>query len=372
MALFHCSLSKSNTFTVTYKTPSPPITFPSKSQHNSLEIPFRPTIASLAKISIELHTNPNYPAFQMPDEVNMWFSECFGYKVMLAYLGDSHGVKLEDEKAVDWVSALQRKIKVPTETINFSDGAAILVVSEASLDDLHPRLGGEKAVIEKFRPNIVVDGTKAWDEDFWAELTNNSLGVRILLTSNCARCTAINVDLEKGRMGEGESGKLLKKMMHDRRIDVGNKWSPIFGRYGFPTQHAEIRVGDDLVVSVRNQEHTVWSKCQIFEGLNISNIVRWCHAPPCNIQRDRISAKLENHLKVYLVCLYPPIWNSSWALAAGGSKIYHSSPHTRLQNNKAMRSNLPASCQRTQHLFCTLKAILWKLLFLSLSDYDVS
>jgi uncharacterized protein YcbX len=259
MALFHCSFSNPNTFIVTYHTPSQPITLPSKSQQSFLEIPFQPTEASLVKINIEMHTVPNYPAFQMPDNVNTWFSECFGYKVVLAYLGSSHGVKLQDAKEGEWTPALQRSM-VPAEAIKFSDGAPLLIVTEASLDNLHPRLGGEKAVVEKFRPNIVVDGTKAWDEDFWAELTNISLGVRVILTSNCARCTAINVDLEQGRMGEGESGKLLKKLMCDRRIDVGNKWSPIFGRYGFPTQHAEIRVGDELVVSLRNQEHTIWSK----------------------------------------------------------------------------------------------------------------
>lgn len=61
-------------------------------------------------------------------------------------------------------------------------------------------------------------------------------------------------------MGEGESGKLLKKMMRDRRVDSGNKWSPIFGRYGFPTQGGEIRVGDEVLVTKRNKDHTVWSE----------------------------------------------------------------------------------------------------------------
>jgi len=60
-------------------------------------------------------------------------------------------------------------------------------------------------------------------------------------------------------MGEGESGKLLKKLMKDRRIDSGNKWSPVFGRYGFPTKGGEIRVGDEVVLSKRNNHHTVWN-----------------------------------------------------------------------------------------------------------------
>ena len=87
-----------------------------------------------------------------------------------------------------------------------------------------------------------------------------------MLTSNCARCTSINVDLEKGRMGVGESGKLLKKMMRERRVDRGSRWTPIFGRYGFPTKGGEIKVHDEVVVSRRNEEHTVWSKLGLVCG----------------------------------------------------------------------------------------------------------
>jgi len=260
MALFHCNLSSATSFEVAYHTPSPPISLSTPSQSQGLEIPFSPDPASLKKINIEIHTDPNYPAYRMPENINTWFSECFGYPVILAYLGDGLGIKLDGEKAQSWISAIKPIIPTPVSAINFSDGAPLLLTSESSLTDLHPRLGGEKAVLEKFRPNIVVDGEgKAWDEDFWGEVTVVRTGLSIVLTANCARCTSINVDLEKGRMADGESGKLLKKMMRDRRIDVGNKWSPIFGRYGFPTRGGEIEVGDEVVVSRRNKEHTVWN-----------------------------------------------------------------------------------------------------------------
>ena len=260
MALFHCDISAPTTFTVEYHTPSPPVAPPTPSQQTTLEIPFEPETVELQQVHLKIHTVQSYPAYRMPDNINKWFSECFGYEVILAYMGDALGIKKHDEKEQGWVSAIKSILPVPAEDINFSDGAALLVTSEASLTDLHPRLGGEKAVLEKFRPNIVVDGTTERDEDFWGELTLPRLGTRIILTANCSRCTSINVDLDKGRMGEGESGKLLKKMMRDRRVDVGNKWSPIFGRYGFPTQAGEVRVGDEVTISKRNGAHTVWSE----------------------------------------------------------------------------------------------------------------
>ena len=202
----------------------------------------------------------------MPDNINTWFSECFGYECILAYTGDSLGVRRTDSKAQAWLSQVKSIVPGQEDVVNFSEGAALLVASASSMQDLHPRLpDGEQVIMEKFRPNIVVDGDGTpWAEDYWAELTVPRLGGRIILTSNCARCRSINVDLEKGTMGEGESGKLLKKLMKDRRIDPGHKWTPIFGRYGFPTVGGEIRVGDEVILSKRNDEHTVWSKLQSY------------------------------------------------------------------------------------------------------------
>ncbi|TVY84061.1 Uncharacterized protein LSUE1_G006945 [Lachnellula suecica] len=262
MALFHCDASSPGiSFTVSYHTPSPPVAPPTLAQNSTLEIPFEPNCAELEKLNIEIYTAPAYPAYRMQDSINTWFSDCFGYEVILAYLGDSLGVKKSDDTARKWISSIKPSIpRSLLKEVSFSDGAALLVASEASLQELHPRLGnGEKAALEKFRPNIVVDGLVAWDEDFWAELILPRTGARILLTANCARCSSINVDLQKGKMGNGESGKLLKKMMRDRRVDAGSKWSPVFGRYGFPVAETDIRIGDEVVVNRRNREHTVWS-----------------------------------------------------------------------------------------------------------------
>ena len=263
MALFHCKLSTPDTFTVEYHTPSPPVALPTASQQTILEMPLEPDATKLQKISIALHTAPDYPAYRMPDHINTWFSECFGYECIMAYLGDSLGVRMGDEREKAWMPKIKSILPKQVDQVSFSDGAALLVASESSMEDLHPRLpDGEKAVLEKFRPNIVVEGEgKPWDEDYWAELTLPRIGGKVVLTSNCARCTSINVDLEKGRMGEGESGKLLKKLMKDRRIDPGKRWEPIFGRYGFPTKGGEIRVGDEILLSKRNAEHTVFSEC---------------------------------------------------------------------------------------------------------------
>lgn len=75
----------------------------------------------------------------MPDEINTWFSECFGYDVVLAYLGDGFGIKKDDERAKYWILAMKPIIPKQLDVVNFSDGAALLVASDTSLADLHPR-----------------------------------------------------------------------------------------------------------------------------------------------------------------------------------------------------------------------------------------
>ncbi|KAL5331965.1 hypothetical protein ACEPPN_001506 [Leptodophora sp. 'Broadleaf-Isolate-01'] len=273
MALFHCELPPSSpssspssstspeSFTVRYRTPTPAIASPHPSQATTISIPFSPSLDDKVKTSIDFNTIKSYPAWIMDEETNAWFTACFGYPVVLAFFGDNLGIPKpkSDAVAASWLQEMKTAIPSQASNVQFSDNAALLVTSEASLSDLHPRLAGEeKAVHEKFRPNIILDGTEAWDEDFWKTLTFPRSGGRVVLTSNCSRCTSVNVDLEHGKMGEGESGKLLKKMMKDRRVDTGNKWEPVFGRYGFPTRPGTVSVGDEVVVE-KGEKKSVWN-----------------------------------------------------------------------------------------------------------------
>lgn len=158
--------------------------------------------------------------------------------------------------------------------IGFADCAPFLVISQTSVEDVSGRLAGEERVdVTKFRANIVVSGAEAaFEEDFWAELeisgssdgSNGGDGgegrVRLLLTGNCVRCSSLNVDFHTGKMGTGESGSVFKKLMKDRRVDRGARYSPVFGRYSFLGREGvggRIRVGDEVRVSRRAEEYTV-------------------------------------------------------------------------------------------------------------------
>lgn len=173
------------------------------------------------------------------------------------------------------------KLRV-NEGITFADVAPYLVVTEESLSDVSSRLANGEMDITKFRPNIVVSGSAAaYEEDFWGGLTiasqmksgeGGGSKVELILTQNCARCKSINVDYTTGKQGADEAGTILKKLMRDRRVDAGTKYSPIFGRYAFlnatKTSSKTISLGDEVTVSKRNEERTVFSKSQAKSHLN--------------------------------------------------------------------------------------------------------
>lgn len=278
LALFHQSIDPSNvTFTVTYSPPD--------GGSKSLEIQLEPEVAHLEEMDVRLHQSPA-KAYKMPERVNAWFSECFGYQVMLAYLGPNRRPVLGNLSpnaaqnggvtTSSWLSSIAASVPnliagkdLEEEGISFADVAAYLVITEESLRDVDSRLqDGARMDVTKFRPNIVLSGAReAYEEDYWGSITintdktkENSKVTEIILTHNCARCVSINVDYSTGRSGTGEAN-ILKKLMKDRRVDKGNKYSPIFGRYGFlkgAGAGQAIAIGDEVAVSKINKERTTF------------------------------------------------------------------------------------------------------------------
>lgn len=81
----------------------------------------------------------------------------------------------------------------------FSDGYPLLVLSQASLDGLNQRLlaaGQAPVPMARFRPNIVLSGLQAHDEDrlTWLHLATDSGPVRLKLVKPCPRCPIPNID----------------------------------------------------------------------------------------------------------------------------------------------------------------------------------
>ena len=81
---------------------------------------------------------------------------------------------------------------------NFPDGYPLLVCTLASLADLNRRLPSALPM-NRFRPNIVLDGTTAWEEDQIKELRIGDAGLK--LVKACTRCAVTGIDQQEGRKG---------------------------------------------------------------------------------------------------------------------------------------------------------------------------
>jgi uncharacterized protein YcbX len=218
-------------------------------------------------------------AFKMGSHYDDWFSACFGFETVLLYIGNARRPVLgtfspkaqqqASQPQKGWLSSLTSYVigsataQEEPDWLTFTDCAPFLVATEASLENVNARLDAPIPMV-KFRPNIILDGETAWDEDFWAELSLSG-GPKLALTKLCNRCTSVNVNYATGRPAKGDEGAVLKKLMADRRVDPGNKYSPTFGRYGFLTGrdgHEEdvtlVRIGDEVNVTGRLEERPAW------------------------------------------------------------------------------------------------------------------
>jgi hypothetical protein len=108
-------------------------------------------------------------------------------------------------------------------TNQFADGYPLLVASEGSLAELNERLAaaGHDAVgIERFRPNIVLAGIEAHDEDRVDALhmATSEGEAELKPVKPCTRCPIPDIDPATG-LSSPEVGDMLRTYRVDARVD---------------------------------------------------------------------------------------------------------------------------------------------------------
>ncbi len=93
----------------------------------------------------------------------------------------------------------------------FSDGFPFLLISQGSLDDLNRRMP-RPLPMERFRPNLVVEGCEPYAEDEWKRIRIGDIPFRVV--KPCSRCVIPTVNPETG---EREGNEPLKTLMTYRK-----------------------------------------------------------------------------------------------------------------------------------------------------------
>ncbi|HFC11850.1 MAG TPA: MOSC domain-containing protein, partial [Anaerolineae bacterium] len=81
------------------------------------------------------------------------------------------------------------------DIVSFADGYSILVIAQASLDNLNSKLA-EPLPMTRFRPNIVVTGCDPHATDRWRHITIGD--IPMTGAKPCARCAVTTVDPSTG------------------------------------------------------------------------------------------------------------------------------------------------------------------------------
>jgi uncharacterized protein YcbX len=167
--------------------------------------------------------------------VTIWGDQCFGLDQgdavaawLSAFLGEELRLVRFDR------SAPRRKT-----TAQFADGHELLVISEASLADLNERLA-LPLPMNRFRPNIVIAGVEAYDEDHLQALKTDDIELR--LVEPCIRCQITMTDQDSGEVGEEPMRTLLAYRTHPRSggVSFGQKASIARGT------GRRLRIGQEL------------------------------------------------------------------------------------------------------------------------------
>lgn len=264
---------------------------PPNGEKKTITVPLQPDTAELDPFDVDMHGSRT-TGFNMGDHYNSWFTSCFGYPVVFVYIGSNRRPVLFPEfqaqpQQSSWLSSIASTVSSllgsaeekenNDERIGFQDVAPYLFVSQTSSDVVSQWLPeGEEMDISKFRPNVVLSGSReAWEEDYWGEVTiiptssedDERHEITVPLVHNCIRCASLNIDFATGKPGSGKTGEVLKMLQKDRRVDKGKKYSAVFGRYGFlKGEGGIVSLGNEVRVSKRNAERTVFGGLWTFDS----------------------------------------------------------------------------------------------------------
>ena len=183
------------------------------------------------------------PAWDMGPVAAQWFSDFLGQPCRLVRFDPEH----RRLSSLEWTGG----VEVPNQ---FADGFPLLVTSEASLQDLNARLAaeGHPAVgMERFRPNVVLAGVDAHDEDRVDMIHvegDGTTDIHLQPVKPCARCPIPDIDPATAE-SHPSVGDTLRTYRQDKRLDG----AITFGMNAIVRSGAEqwLRVGQRMAADLR-------------------------------------------------------------------------------------------------------------------------
>lgn len=164
-------------------------------------------------------------AWFVSDEADEWCSNKLSMPCRLVYMPENEKRKVDARYATG------------EDITSFSDGYPLLMIGQASLDNLNSRLL-EPLPMDRFRPNIVFSGGQPYDEDIMSHVRVNEIdlyGVKL-----CARCTITTINQTNGIKAKEPLLTLAGYRMKNNKI--------YFGQNVLLQQTGYLKTGDAIEV----------------------------------------------------------------------------------------------------------------------------
>ena len=196
---------------------------------NSLFIPFNP--AEILPVE-NSETGSTIEAWVFNDCVKVvlcdqlahdWFSKVLDVKCRLVYMPD-HSRR-----------ELKLKYSDKAEINSLSDSMPVLLTSQSSLDLLNEKLA-VAIEMNRFRPNLIISGGAAFEEDQYKQVNIGNLNFKV--SKPCARCTITTIDQFTGLISKEPLKTLSKFRSFDNKV--------LFGIYLKVGSQGAVQVGDCL------------------------------------------------------------------------------------------------------------------------------
>ncbi len=156
-----------------------------------------------------------------------WFSSYLRQSCRLLYLPDSI------------VRPVEAPWNDPRWRVSLADAYPLLLLGQASLDLLNAKLE-QPVTIKRFRPNLVVAGSAAHEEDQWKRVRIGE--VELALVKLCIRCAIPLIDPETGETGV----EPLRTLAQYRKKPGTN--NVLFAQNALVTKPGVLRVGSEIEV----------------------------------------------------------------------------------------------------------------------------
>ena len=191
----------------------------------SIDIPFQPPLPYTIPVIV---WDDLCDAQYVNSRVDEWLSDMLSFNCRLVYMPD------RSRRPVD------ARYTINNEITSLSDGYPLLMIGQASLDDVNSRMA-VPLPMNRFRPNIVFSGGHPYEEDEMAHFTISEMD--FYAVKPCARCVMTTINQDNGMAAKEPLKTLAAYRNRDNKI--------YFGQNILHRGAGILRVGDRIEIRER-------------------------------------------------------------------------------------------------------------------------